>query len=147
MTNRRSDYLDVSPRIRIPLRELRFTFARSPGPGGQNVNKVNSKAILNWTWEASPSLSDDIKARLRVSAAGRISKDGEFIVSSSRFRDQRQNIDDCLEKLAALIRAAEFPPKRRRATRKTRGSVLRRLSHKRQRSQVKQERRGPRGDD
>ncbi len=141
------DHLDVSPRLRIPLSEFRFSFARSPGPGGQNVNKVNTKVYLWWAWEDSPSLSADVKARFRSLAAGRLTKAGELSISSSRFRDQRSNREDCLDKLCELVRAAEHPPKRRRPTKKTHASIRRRLTDKRQRKEVKQGRRGMRSDE
>ncbi|HMP78571.1 MAG TPA: alternative ribosome rescue aminoacyl-tRNA hydrolase ArfB [Pirellulaceae bacterium] len=133
-------YIDDS--LSIPISEFEFSFARSPGPGGQNVNKVNSKAILKWQVVRSTSLPDDIRRRFIKMAGRRISKDGELTISSHRFRDQSRNVADCLAKLRALLFEAARPPKVRRATRPTRGAHLRRLDSKRRQSHKKSDR-GP----
>ena len=135
--------LRVSPKIHITSNELRMTFARASGPGGQNVNKVNSKAVLTWSVDSSPGVPDDVKRRFRQKFGGRINHDGEFILTSQRFRDQPRNIADCFEKLRAMLAAVEHPPKRRIATRKTKSSKLRRLANKKHKSDRKRLRRGP----
>ncbi|MGO8690600.1 MAG: alternative ribosome rescue aminoacyl-tRNA hydrolase ArfB [Thermoguttaceae bacterium] len=133
--------LEISPDLRIPLREFQFTFARSSGPGGQNVNKVSSKATLRWGVLLSPSLPEPVRARLLQQLGSRVTAGGELLVTSQRFRDAGRNVADCLEKLRALVAAAAQPPRRRRPTRPTHGSVQRRLASKRRRSQAKQRRR------
>jgi ribosome-associated protein len=133
--------LDISPQLRIPLWEFQFSFARSSGPGGQNVNKVSSKATLRWAVLRSPSLPEPVRARLLRQAGNRVTAGGELLVTSQRFRDAGRNVADCLEKLRAMIAAAAQPVRRRRPTRPTAGSVQRRLASKRRRSQTKQRRR------
>ena len=90
--------LIVSPFVRIPFSELELSYARSSGPGGQNVNKVNSKAVLRWSVLKSPSLREDLRQRLLKRLSSRLTVEGEIVLSSDRFRDQTRNRDDCLEK-------------------------------------------------
>jgi len=132
--------LIVNERLRIPLREIHFQFARSSGPGGQNVNKVSSKAVLRWNMAASPSAPEDVKARLRALHPRRVTREGHVVIASSRFRDQGRNVADCLEKLRAALAAAADPPRPRRPTRPTRGSQEKRLHDKRARSDKKKTR-------
>ncbi len=139
--------LRVSPQISIPKHEFRFSFARSSGPGGQNVNKVNSKGVLTWSVIESPSVPDSVKQRFRHKFASRINKLGEFILTSQRYRDQGRNVADCLEKLSAMLASVEHPPKRRIPTRKTKSSKLRRLDNKKRQSTQKRMRREPGGGD
>jgi ribosome-associated protein len=133
--------LDVSDRIHIPDAEFQWTFVRSGGPGGQNVNKVASKAVLRWDLAASPSVPDEVKARLRTLQRRRITADGELVLSSQRYRDQGRNVEDCLEKLRAMVLQAMVVPKARKPTRPSRGSKEARLRAKRQRSLAKARRR------
>lgn len=135
--------LVINPRLKIPLREFEFTFARSSGPGGQNVNKVNTKATLRWAVASSPSLPEDVRQRLMVTRRRRITSGGELLVTSQRFRDAGRNVADCLEKLRAMLAEAAEPPKRRKPTKPTRASVRRRLEQKGRRSRKKLLRRGP----
>ena len=138
--------LVVNSRLKIPLREFRFTFARSSGPGGQNVNKLNTKALLRWPVVHSPSLPEAVRQRLLARYARRITAEGDLLVSSQRFRDAGRNVADCLEKLRAMLAEAAVAPKRRKPTRRTRASVERRLEGKRQQAEKKQRRRPPAGD-
>ena len=138
--------LEVTARIRIPLRHLRFSFARSSGPGGQNVNKTSTKALLRWSIDRSPSLPADVRERFRSRYPRRITTEGEVLIQSQRFRDQGRNVADCLSKLRALLLEVSTPPRPRRKTRPSRASVERRLVEKRQHKQRKQ-RRGPVGRD
>lgn len=138
--------LVVNARMSIPLREFRFQFARSGGPGGQNVNKVNTKAELRWHVTTSPSLPERVRLRLIAQQRRRITLQGELIVTSQRFRDAGRNVADCLEKVRAMIDAAATEPKPRRATKPTRASQRRRLQEKKRESEKKQRRRLPPGD-
>lgn len=132
--------LVVSDRIRIPLWEIVFRFVRSSGPGGQNVNKVSSKAVLRWPAAASPSLPDDVRGRFLERFASRVTAKGEVVLACDRHRDRERNRDDCLEKLRGMLAEVAAPPKPRRKTRASRGSVERRLESKRIRSEQKRQR-------
>ena len=133
--------LRIDARIRIPLGELEWSAAASGGPGGQNVNRVNSKVTLRWPLARTQALPADVRERLRERHARRITAEGELVLTSQRYRSQQRNAEDCLEKLRELLLGVARPPVPRKATRPTRGSVERRLEHKRQRSQAKRERR------
>ncbi len=133
--------LVVNEKIRIRLKELRFSFSRSSGAGGQNVNKVNSKATLRWDVLGSPSLPDDVRDRFLRSYSRRITADGEFELSSQRFRDQGRNVADCLEKLRAMLAEVAVARRPRKRTRPTRAAVERRLTGKQRASAKKQQRR------
>lgn len=133
--------LYINDRLSIPIDEFEFSFARSPGPGGQNVNKVNSKATLRWNITQSPTLPNDVQRRLARLAGRRLGKQGVLIVTSHRYRDQSRNVADCLAKLRELVVAAATPPPLRRATRPTAGSQRRRKETKRRQSEKKSARR------
>jgi ribosome-associated protein len=139
--------LIVNDRIRIPLTEFEWSFARSGGPGGQNVNKVESKAVLRWQVCSSPSLPGDVRARFLQKFHTRITGDGEIVMSSQRFRDQERNKQDCLEKLTAMLLEAVAVPKVRRPTKPSKASKRRRVEAKRRLSKTKAGRRAPSGDD
>jgi ribosome-associated protein len=134
--------LVVTPRVRIPAGELSFAFARSGGPGGQNVNKVSSKAELRWNPVHSNALGADDRAWLLERLGNRLTNDGTLIVTSTLTRDQIQNRDDALSKLTLIVRAALDRPKHRRATKPTRASKRRRVDAKRHRSEIKRNRTG-----
>ena len=123
--------------IEIPDSELEFSFARSSGPGGQNVNKVNSKAVLRWNLLESPSLGEELRSRLLLRLAPKLTADGELVIASDRFRDQGRNREDCIAKLTELLAAASARPKVRRKTKPSRSSQKRRLSEKSQHSRKK----------
>jgi ribosome-associated protein len=133
--------LAITPNLIIPDSELRLSFARSSGPGGQNVNKVASKAILHFDVLKSPSLRSDIRDRFQAAFSSRLTIAGEVVIHSEEFRDQPKNIQACYDKLRQMILAVLKPPKKRRLTKPTRGSKVRRLNEKKSRSQIKQGRR------
>jgi ribosome-associated protein len=135
--------MDIAEGIHISDDELTWTFARSGGPGGQNVNKVASKATLRWNLIANTSLPADVKERLRNHQRRRITTDGELIIQGQRFRDQGRNVDDCRERLRQMILQVLQAPKPRRATKPSRASKQRRLAAKRLQSQRKAGRRPP----
>ena len=139
--------LVVSPRVSIPLREFDFTFARSGGPGGQNVNKVNTKVTMRWNVDRSRSLPADMMERFRSRYHRRITNDGDFVMHSQRFRDQGRNVADCLDKLREMILEIATPPTTRKPTRPSRRSKQRRLDAKRRQSDKKRGRRRPTRDD
>jgi ribosome-associated protein len=131
------DTLTLSPAIAIPLSEIGIAFIRSPGPGGQNVNKVATAAQLRFDLAHSPSLSDPVKRRAAALAGSRLTTEGEIVITASRHRTQAMNRDDALARLAELLRAALVPPKPRRATRPTLASKHRRLEGKAKRGATK----------
>lgn len=134
--------LEINDRLTIPEAELQFAFSRSPGPGGQNVNKVNSKATLRWSLKSTAALPPAVLERLLRLARTRITGDGELVITSHEHRDQKQNVEACLKRLRELVLQAAVVPRRRIATRPTGGSVKRRLSDKKLRSDRKQSRGG-----
>jgi len=129
--------LQVTPTLSIDESELDERFVRASGPGGQNVNKVATAVELRFRPGASPVLSDAARARLRSLAGSRMTADGMLVIDARRFRTQAQNREDARERLAALVRKALTPPKRRHKTRRTAGSERRRLEAKRRRSEAK----------
>jgi ribosome-associated protein len=135
--------LEINEQIRIPLTEFTWTYVRSGGPGGQNVNKVASKAVLRWPVVASPSLPPEVKARLQAQQHTRITVEGDLVLSSQRYRDQDRNRQDVLDKLRELILRATFVPTARKKTRPGKGARERRLAAKRHRSTAKSSRRAP----
>ena len=135
----------AGPRIELPLDDFEFSYARSSGPGGQNVNKVNSKVTLHWNVVDAP-LADDIKKRFRLKYKNRINDAGQLVLQSQRYRDQPKNREDCLERLREMLLEVATPPTRRKKTRPTKGSRERRLRNKKETAQKKNNRRPPRLD-
>jgi len=133
--------LRIGPTLTIPAAELRESFARSSGPGGQNVNKVASKVELRWNPGDSAALRPADRAWLMARLAGRLTAEGDLVIRSSRTRDQVRNRADARALLAEQVRAALVRPRRRVATRPTRSSVERRIAGKKRRGEVKRGRR------
>jgi len=131
------------PTIEPPIAELRFSFARSGGPGGQNVNKVESKAVLRWDLTRSRAVPGAVRARFVERYRHRITVDGELVLASQRYRDRERNVADCVEKLRAMLAEVAAPPKPRRPTRPGRGARERRLAAKKALGRKKAERRSP----
>ncbi|MGE9744201.1 alternative ribosome rescue aminoacyl-tRNA hydrolase ArfB [Bdellovibrio bacteriovorus] len=123
--------------IQIPFAELDFTYARSRGPGGQNVNRTNSAAILRWNLMSSQVISDELKLRLQAKLAAQLTEDGDILIRSDVHRDQDQNRSECIARLHALLKKALFVPKKRVATKPSRSSVRKRLDTKRKHSETK----------
>jgi ribosome-associated protein len=134
--------LVVTDSVRIPDHELEWSFARSGGPGGQNVNKVASKAVLRWRAGATTAaIPPGAMARMRIRFPSRFTAEGDVLVQSQQYRDQERNREDCLAKLAEMIRGSLVEPRPRKATKPTKGSQRRRLADKRHRSERKRRRR------
>jgi ribosome-associated protein len=139
--------LEITPQIRIGEDELDERFVRSPGPGGQNVNKVSTAVQLSYDVARSPSLPEPVRRRLMKLAGRRIDKDGVLTIEAHRHRTRERNRADARERLAELVARAASAPKPRVPTRPSRKAKARRLDAKRQRSHIKQLRRGPGGRD
>ncbi len=137
--------MQVNSRLEIPDSEFTWTFVRSSGPGGQNVNKVNSKAVLRWRVTESTSLPAEVRARFLARHAKRLTAEGDLLIASQRYRDQGRNIADALEKLRIMVAESATRPKTRRPTKPSRASVERRIASKQARSRKKEMRKGPGG--
>lgn len=139
-------YLKITRSVRIPLDEFAWAFSRSGGPGGQNVNKVNTRVQLRWPLDRTDALSEAVMERFRKRHRRRINKEGELLITSQRFRDQLKNRHDCLERLTALVEEVLTVPPPRRPTRVSRGAKERRIKAKKERSETKRLRKPPPAD-
>ena len=137
-----SSATEVAPGVFAPAAAMRFSYARSSGPGGQNVNKVNTKVEMWVVPERLIGLSGRAINRLKNLAGSRLISSGEIHISADTERGQEGNRAEALRRLRELIVNAKVEPKVRRKTKPTRASKTRRLEHKRRRSEVKAGRRG-----
>jgi ribosome-associated protein len=142
-----ASHLDVSPELRLPLSELEFRATRSGGPGGQHVNTSSTRVEVWWDVAASPSLSEEQRARLLSRLATRLDQAGRLRLVSSGSRSQLRNREDVTERLRELVALALVVPRPRRKTKPTRASKVARAEAKRRRSAVKRDRRPPLDDD
>lgn len=129
--------LYITPQIQIDESEFELSYARSSGPGGQNVNKVNSKAVLRWNIYLSRSLRPEIRTYLLSRLGTQISLGGDIVIMSDRFRDQTRNREDCFEKFRVMLAQAAHKPKARKKTKPTRSSERKAREHKSRHSQKK----------
>jgi len=129
--------------ITLDPAEIEESFLRASGPGGQNVNKVETAVQLRFDIRHSPSLPAAVRARAERLAGKRLTKEGVLVITAARFRSQERNREDALARLVALLQKAAIPPTPRKATRPTLASKKRRLDTKAQRGRLKQMRRRP----
>jgi ribosome-associated protein len=132
----------MTAKIILDESELEFSFIRSPGPGGQNVNKVATAVLLRFNVMHSIHLTEDVRSRLLSQAHNQISRRGELIIKASRYRTQERNKQDALHRLGAILQQAEKSPRKRKKTKPTRAATERRLSSKKLHSKNKSLRRG-----
>lgn len=129
--------IPITRTIAIDTSEIIESFARASGPGGQHVNTTDSAVMLRFDVAGSPSLPDDVKARLAALAGSRMNRDGVLVLRSEGARSQLMNRQEVRERLIDLIRVATVVPKKRRPTRPTKASQTRRVDGKIRRSAVK----------
>jgi ribosome-associated protein len=137
----------VNDAILIPAAELSWAYSRSGGPGGQHVNKTESKVELRWTPTGSRALvglAEETRTWLLSRLASRLTASGDLVVTSTLTRDQIRNREDAIDKLVGVIRTALLRPKKRKPTKPSRGAKERRISAKKRRGEIKK---GRRGDD
>jgi ribosome-associated protein len=127
----------VSATIKLQAAELQFSFIRSPGPGGQNVNKVATAVLLRFNVVNSPSLSESVRLRLIALLGRKITMQGDLLIKASRYRTQERNKQDAIERLETLVKRATKVPKPRKKTRPTLASKERRLTNKKQQGKTK----------
>ncbi len=139
--------MEITPQLWIPDDEVRLEFVRASGPGGQNVNKVASAVQLRFDVANSPSLPEEVRARLIRIGGKRINTEGVLVIEARRARSQLENRQLAMTQFVALVRKATLTPKRRRKTAPTAASRERRLQRKKQRSRLKRERRQTPSDD
>jgi ribosome-associated protein len=129
--------ITITPSLQLKEDEIELSFIRSPGPGGQNVNKVSTAVQLKYNVQESPSLPEEVKQRLSELAGRRLNADGVLTIEARQYRSQERNRKAALERLAWLIRKASVPAKPRRKTKPSRAAILRRLETKRKHSAIK----------
>ena len=133
--------ITITPELTIPAREISFSMCKSGGPGGQHVNKVNSKVLLRWDFAGNTEISEEIRQKIASHCRTYVIESGELLITSTRFRSQQQNMEDCVAKLQEMLQKALAPKKKRRKTRVPKAIKEKRLEDKKKRAVKKQQRR------
>ena len=132
--------IQVNDQITIPPGEIEVTTMRSSGPGGQHVNTSDTRIRLRWNLTDSAALSEVERKRAVDNLGSRLSSDGDLIVTCGKHRSQRRNRQECMDRLAAILRRALTPPRTRRKTRVPSAARERRLQDKKKRAALKRSR-------
>ena len=133
--------IKISPTLSIKASELKFSFIRSPGPGGQNVNKVATAVLLRFDVLQTPSMPEDVRFRILTVLGNKLTTEGELLIKASRFRTQERNKQDAINRLQQLLYKAATIPKKRKKTKPTQASTERRLMQKKLQGKTKSLRR------
>ena len=139
--------IEIADGVALDDNELEFSFIRSSGPGGQNVNNVSTAVQMRFDARRSPSLGDAVSVRLQKLAGSKLTLDGVIVITANRHRTQERNRADAIERLVALIAKAAIAPVLRRPTRPTKAAKAKRVDAKTRRGGVKAMRTKPTGDD
>ena len=138
--------IPITAKIALEDDEVQLTAVRASGPGGQNVNKVSTAIHLRFDAAGSPSLPEDVRARLLAQAGHLLTGEGVLVIKANEYRTQERNRSAAVERLITLIQAAAVPPRPRTATKPSRAARRQRLDSKRHRSSIKRMRGGVTGD-
>lgn len=139
--------IKIHEKLVIPFRELVFSASRSSGPGGQNVNKVNSRITLRWNVMTSTTLLDADRQQILSRIQSKLTRGGELIISSDEHRDQRRNREECISRFRKLVRSALRRERPRIATKPSRAKIAKRLDEKKHQGQKKQARKRAESDE
>ena len=133
----RGMYFDIIV-MKFPItEEFQFSFSKSSGSGGQNVNKLNTRVTLKWNLQRTKAISEAWKKRFQEKYKNHINSGGVVIITSQRYRTQARNISDCIGKLSSWLEKTRHTPKKRKATKPTKASVEKRLKNKQKKSEIK----------
>lgn len=138
--------LRIKRGVVVPESEIAAEYSRAAGPGGQHVNKTETRVTLRWSVADSAAISDEVREKLRRRLASRLTKDGELLVSVETHRSRLRNTELAYERMQEILQKALAEPKKRKPTKPSRGAKERRLKAKRKTAEKKQARKRPLDD-